>query len=400
MWPNVWRFVQAESSDIHELDPLLEEEEARTRSAIGRLVDELAHQGHLFVRHDKGLKCKGCNVYRADRQFNFWSRTPCVPRPFAADVSCFRKKKRHNMNASTDNSVSGKSGFSTVASRVTSTSTRGYAVSGLDPGTPVSLDARFTEDPSLPSCLPNMLRQLVKSGGSFSTSEPVVFSELHDVNDMRSIVASDDRNGPRAPLRSNFDDPDEWEPTETPSDQLSFPTSVLVGQTGEAHRMDPVACRPIIKCRKSGCARACTPSEVVHGYQAGKETVTCKICVTTFPRYDVTQADFDSYLNASLAISRRPSWASWSDLAEGQSAPIGEKIQSRKSARSLTNLRTKNRGKISRTCQRTTECNPWMGRKQPHWQPLWAPARPASRNSLLCPTCLVSMDQGLSLWCA
>ena len=62
--------VQAESGDICELDPLLEEEEACTRSGIGRLADELAHQGHMFVRHNKGLKCKGSNVCRADRQFN------------------------------------------------------------------------------------------------------------------------------------------------------------------------------------------------------------------------------------------------------------------------------------------------------------------------------------------
>ena len=176
----------------------------------------------------------------------------------------------------------------------------------LDPGTPVSLDVRFTDDPSLPSCLPNMPRQLSKSGGSL-----LVANQLHDVNDMRSQVASYDPNGPRAPLLSNFD-PDAWEPTESPGDQLSL--QVVVGQTGKVHRMDPVACRPVIKCRMSGCAGACTPSEVVHGYQAGKETLTCKICVTTFPRYEVTLADFDSYQNASLAISRRPSWVPWSDL--------------------------------------------------------------------------------------
>ena len=65
------------------------------------------------------------------------------------------------------------------------------------------------------------------------------------MNDMRSQVASDDPNGPRATLGFNFGDPDGWEPTESPGDQLSFSTSV-VGQTGEVHRMDRVA-RPIIK---------------------------------------------------------------------------------------------------------------------------------------------------------
>ena len=94
---------RGEAGDIHELDPLLEVEEARTRSVIRRLVGELAHQHHLLVRHNESLKCKACNVYRADRQFNFWSRTPCIPRPCAADaISRFRNKKRQNISA--DNS--------------------------------------------------------------------------------------------------------------------------------------------------------------------------------------------------------------------------------------------------------------------------------------------------------
>lgn len=71
---DIWA-KRGEAGDIYELDPLPEVEDACTRSAIGRLVDELAHRGHLLVRHKKGLKCKACNVHRADRQFNFWSRT-------------------------------------------------------------------------------------------------------------------------------------------------------------------------------------------------------------------------------------------------------------------------------------------------------------------------------------
>ena len=37
-------------------------------SAIGRLVDELAHQGHLLARHKEGLKCNACNVRVQCRQ--------------------------------------------------------------------------------------------------------------------------------------------------------------------------------------------------------------------------------------------------------------------------------------------------------------------------------------------
>ena len=88
---DIWA-KRGEAGDIYELDPLLEVE-ACTKSAVGRLVDELAHQDHVLVRHNKGLTCKACNVYRADRQFNFWSRTPCVPRSCEADViSRFRNK--------------------------------------------------------------------------------------------------------------------------------------------------------------------------------------------------------------------------------------------------------------------------------------------------------------------
>ena len=84
------------AGDVCELEPLLAVEETCTRSAIGKLVDELAPQGHLRARHNKGLKCKACNVYRADRQFSFWNRTPCVPRPRAAEViSQFRNKNVH-----------------------------------------------------------------------------------------------------------------------------------------------------------------------------------------------------------------------------------------------------------------------------------------------------------------
>ena len=76
------------AGDIYEL----------ARSAIEKVVDELAQEGHLLIRYNRGLKCKACNLYRANRHFSFWNRTPCVPRPCAAEVvSQFRsKKRRHN----------------------------------------------------------------------------------------------------------------------------------------------------------------------------------------------------------------------------------------------------------------------------------------------------------------
>ena len=111
------------AGDIYELEPLVVAEETRTRSAIGKLVDELAQQDHLLVRHNKGLKCKACNVYRADRQFTFWIRTPCVPRPCAAEViSQFRNKKRQH-NTYTDDLAYGKSVFPSVSQDIQGTDT-------------------------------------------------------------------------------------------------------------------------------------------------------------------------------------------------------------------------------------------------------------------------------------
>ena len=84
------------AADTNELEPLLAVKETCTRSAIGKLVDELAQQGHFLVRHNMGLKCKACNAYRADRQFSFWNRTPCVPRPCAAEVISQSRNKKNS----------------------------------------------------------------------------------------------------------------------------------------------------------------------------------------------------------------------------------------------------------------------------------------------------------------
>ena len=98
------------------------------------------------------------------------------------------------------------------------------------------------------------------------------------------------------------------------------------------------------------------------GHQAGKVTVTCKICEKTSPRCNFTLSDFDSGQKDSLAISRRPSWVSWSDLPREESATSGEDTVTEECAESHQSEKHK-LGKILRTCQRITECNPWMRRK-------------------------------------
>ena len=88
---DIWA-KRSEAGDIYELDPLLVEETTCTK-------------GHLLVRHNKGLRCKACNVYRAYKQFRFWSSHPCVPRPNAAAViSQFQNRNRQLINKSAGNS--------------------------------------------------------------------------------------------------------------------------------------------------------------------------------------------------------------------------------------------------------------------------------------------------------
>ena len=79
--------------------------------------------------------------------------------------------------------------------------------------------------------------------------------------------------GPRAPLRSNLDDPEDWE----------LPCSV--GESvcwDEAHRTEPVACRSTIKCGTSGCTGSCPTSVEECWYTAGKKPSTCRTCQTSY----------------------------------------------------------------------------------------------------------------------
>ena len=178
-----------EAGDIYELDPVLVEETTCTRTAFSTLVDDLAHQGHLLVRHNKGLRCKVCNVYRAHRQFSFWSRHPCSPRPRAdVVISLFRNRKRQYINMSIGNSFSSldHSGESHQCNPMG------------------GQDIQCTH--SHQDHLPQIDEQCV---GSHHVS-----SRLHScgMESKRQKTASfAEPGGPRAPLRSNFDDPEGWD---------------------------------------------------------------------------------------------------------------------------------------------------------------------------------------------
>ena len=184
------------------------------------MVDELAQQGHLLIRHTRGLKCRACNMYR---EFSFWNRNPCVPRPCAAEViSQFRNKKRqHN------------EGFEKEPYPYTSSVSQ-------DIQSTHSRMERFSQQ-FITCASPSQVgehcdrRRYVSSPTFLTAARGVVKTPL--------CVT-----GPRAPLRSNLDDPERWE----------LPCSVDESvRWDEAHRTEPVACCPIIKCGTTGCIASC-----------------------------------------------------------------------------------------------------------------------------------------------
>ena len=171
--------------------------------------------------------------------------------------------------------------------------------------------------------------------------------------------------------------------------------------------MAPVACRPIIKCGKSGCTGSCPLSVVEYGYKAGRKPATCRACGKTFPRPNVTLADFfPSRVIRRKETSVGTSLLSRLDAAETPHLPYLEgqvlfpgvthrvikryqkvRMQSWRTARNLIRLRLTRRSeqmtncvKFSRTCQMRTnrsstvtvsrqKCNRWMMRKLLCWQP-------------------------------
>ena len=73
-------------------------------------------------------------------------------------------------------------------------------------------------------------------------------------------------------MRSNLDDPEDWELPCSDGESACW---------DEVHRTEPVACRPIIKCGTMGCAGSCLLSVAEYGYTVGTGPVTCGICGKT-----------------------------------------------------------------------------------------------------------------------
>ena len=120
--------------------------------------------------------------------------------------------------------------------------------------------------------------------------------------------------GPRVPLRSNLDDPEEWKLSSSDGESACW---------DEEHRTEPVACRPIIRCGMMGCAGSCPFVAVEYGYIPGNEPATCETWRKIFPRPKGTLSDpspaesegitGNRSRNSSPAISRKSSVVSWSE---------------------------------------------------------------------------------------
>ena len=86
----------------------------------------------------------------------------------------------------------------------------------------------------------------------------------------RRIASFTDTDGPRAPLRSNFDDPEAF--SEEECSQQDFVQRIVL-----------VAGRPIIMCGTVGCSGSFSLSAVENEYEAGKKPATRQTCGRIFP---------------------------------------------------------------------------------------------------------------------
>ena len=171
-------------------------------------------------------------MYRANRPCSFWKRTPYVPRPRAADViSRFRnKKRRHNESFETvpyPCTLSVKQDI--LSTRVVWSDSLSLCLLKLK----VTLHTLYN-----PLLVPLLLKSvsIVSEVGMFQRNRILVAANLTPGKGVvkTPLCATE----PRVPLRSNLDDPEEWEPPCSDSESACW---------DEVHRTEPVACRPIIK---------------------------------------------------------------------------------------------------------------------------------------------------------
>ena len=123
----------------------------------------------------------------------------------------------------------------------------------------------------------------------------------------RKIASFADPGGPRAPLRSNFDDPEGWDTS---------------GSEEECAQRDVVYRMALLLAAQSSsvvflAAMVLVPLSVVeNGYKAGEKPATCRTCGKTFPRPNIS--GIKSRI-ASPTRSQKSSVLSWSEALCEQS---------------------------------------------------------------------------------
>ena len=308
---------RTEAGDICELDPLLVEEATCTRTVSSTLVDELAHQGHLLVRHNKRLRCKVCNVYRANRQFRFWSRHPCFPRPSAAVViSQFRHKKRQHISTSVGNSchVLGQSGERSKTSNKHDEKELHHWV--------VRISSAHTATWNFSLCLLPLNLKLISHTlinvvitPSLKLPSRVAKVSMFCRNCM--VVAWRARGGKLLPLRTLLDPELHYGQISITQKDGTPPVPRRNAHNGTwyiAWHLLLVA--QSFLCGTSGCTGSCPLSVVENGYNAGKKPATCRTCGKLFPRPNTS--GIKSRI-ASPTRSQKSSVSSWSEALCEQS---------------------------------------------------------------------------------
>ena len=257
----------------------------------------------------QGFEMQSLQRVPCRQTIQFLDRTPCVPRPCAAEViSQFRNKKRQH-NAYTDDAACSKSVFPAAGACATSAPTSRHETSDVESGQGAAnliskgeaglvtllaqVGGHSHRDRSSLPVSPEPERDVAHTQQFCVHASPSQVGEQCDgsryVSAQSHFRGMDGKSrklesakgvvdtpivaaGPRAPLRSNLDDPEEWELPCSDGESVCW---------DEAHRMELVACRPIIKCGTTGNTGSCPTSVVGHGYTAEKEPDTCGICGKT-----------------------------------------------------------------------------------------------------------------------
>ena len=232
---DIWT-KREEAGDIYELPPLRELEVVTTQFSIKRLVVELSKAGHIVERHNSGMKCWNCNIYRAHRNFGYWRKTPCKPRPRSGEVvERIRAAKRQHTTAFSRLGMWRVACWFGMACLCTPRSRAAVVLEEeLDAISPV-LGARITQ--SLFGCETHV-----------GVSEDVGASSTHLLVGWEKLVAVSCCSGAR--LQTNLDNPDGGTQTSVSRTRCHAPKTQECGETAEPASVLPLLSHEVCATRK------------------------------------------------------------------------------------------------------------------------------------------------------